>query len=277
MALDNNATKLTNLVDPEVMADLVNQKLTDMTVFTQYCGDLDETLVGQPGSTLKFDKFAYIGDAIDVAEGNDIAIAQLTASTTQAKVKKAGKGVQITDESVLSGHGDPLGQASMQLALSIASKLDKDILATMEATTVLTTSASAFSADAVADAVEKFGEDETIGQNVLIIPPEFKTTLRKSEAWVKATDVGANMIVSGIVGEIHGCLVVVSNKLKGKKEAFIVKVGGLNPAVKVVLKRDIMIESDRDIINKSTVVTADKHYVVYLYDATQLVKMTVTA
>ena len=34
------------------------------------------------------------------------------------KVKKAGKAVELTDESVLSGYGDPLGTAINQIAMS---------------------------------------------------------------------------------------------------------------------------------------------------------------
>jgi hypothetical protein len=40
------------------------------------------------------------------------------------------------------------------------------------------------------------------------------------------------------------------------------------------MKRDTLLETDRDIINKSTVMTVDKHYVVYLYDASKAIKIT---
>ena len=38
-----------------------------------------------------------IGDAVDVAEGQDIPLGQLTSTATEVKVKKAGRGVQLTD------------------------------------------------------------------------------------------------------------------------------------------------------------------------------------
>jgi hypothetical protein len=51
----------------------------------------------------------------------------------------------------------------------------------------------------------------------------------------------------------------------------IVRAGALG----LELKRDTMVESDRDIIHKSTVITIDKHYVAYLKDASKVIKITI--
>ncbi|MFU0764953.1 MAG: hypothetical protein ACFWTU_09105 [Leuconostoc mesenteroides] len=66
----------------------------------------------------------------DVAEGAAIDYEKLTNSTDTFTVKKAGKGVQLTDESVLSGYGDPVGEATRQITMAIAAKLDNDTVAT---------------------------------------------------------------------------------------------------------------------------------------------------
>ena len=67
-----------------------------------------------------------------------------------------------------------------------------------------------------------------------------------------------------------GCSVVVSNML-ADTQALIVRAGALG----LELKRETMVESDRDIIHKSTIVTIDKHYVAYLKDASKVIKVTV--
>ena len=57
-----------------------------------------------------------IGEAVDVAEGQAIPVEALATEMENVTVKKAGKGIRITDEAILSGYGDPLGQATKQVA-----------------------------------------------------------------------------------------------------------------------------------------------------------------
>lgn len=269
MALNTNATKLANLFNPQVVGDLIDKKLVDAIRFAPLA-HVDSTLEGRPGNTLTLPSYAYIGDAEVVAEGADIPVAQLTQSTVDVVIHKIGKGVQITDEAVLSGFGNPDEEAVDQLLTSIASKADNEMLAVLEGidTTMTHTAAGAvLAADDVADALVKFGEDID-GEKVLLCNAADYNAIRKANDWVPASEIAANMVIRGSVGMVHGCQVVISNKLAGKP-AFVVKPG----ALRLILKRDTMVETDRDIVNKSTVITADKHAVAYLYDASKAIKI----
>lgn len=120
-------TKITNLFDPEVLADMLNEQTGKHIKFAPLA-DVDKTLEGTPGDTLTVPQWNYIGDAAEVAEGAAIPVEQLGHTTTKMKVKKAAKGVEITDEALLSGYGDPKGTAVRQLAKSIDQKVDQDVL-----------------------------------------------------------------------------------------------------------------------------------------------------
>lgn len=273
MPLDTNATKLTNLIDPEVIAPIVEKKLVDAMKFAPLAR-LDFTLQGSAGSTITLPSYTYIGDAVDVTEGGDIPISQLSQTSATVTIKKAGKGVQITDEAILSGYGDPVGEAINQLGISIASKTDNDVLAALNGISAPMVHAATgkLTSDEIANALVKFGEDLD-GDKVLIIAPEQLAQLRTTEAWIPASDMGVQVLMSGVIGMIWGCQVVVSNKIKKVSNSysnFIVKPG----ALAIYMKRDTQLETDRDIINKSTVITVDKHYVAYLYDASKAIKIT---
>ena len=278
MALDANATLLTNLINPQVMADMIDKKLVDFMRFSPLA-TIDDTLVGRPGNTISVPSYSYIGDASTVSEGADIGISQLTASSTPVQIHKIGNGVQITDEAALSGFGDPVGEATRQLALSIASQVDNEfinVLAAITSPMVHTAGTPGTLAFAdIADALELFGEDiDEGGVKVLLVSPKQYTLLRKSTGWLPASDVSADVAIKGVVGMVQGCQVVISNKLKeasSKENAYIVKPG----ALRLFMKRDTLVEADRDIINKSTTITADKHFAPYLYNASNAIKIIV--
>jgi N4-gp56 family major capsid protein len=50
-------TKLTNLVNPQVMADMVSARLPKKIKFTPIAR-IDNTLVGRPGNTITVPKYA---------------------------------------------------------------------------------------------------------------------------------------------------------------------------------------------------------------------------
>lgn len=273
-----NETKLANLVNPEVMGDLIDKKLVDLMRFAPLA-TIDSTLAGRPGDTLTLPYFNYIGDATVLSEASSVSIVSLTASTVSVTVKKIAKGLELTDEAVLSGYGDPVGQAAYQLALAIASGVDNDFLSVMHSisasTNLYETSAStALPADTdIIAALELFGEDID-GVKVAIVSPAVYTAMRgNTNTWVPASEIAAGIAVRGVVGEYQGCQVMVSNKLKstatGAGDIFIVKPG----ALRLILKRDTLVETDRDIIKFTNVMTASKHYAAYLYDLSKIVRI----
>ena len=272
-------TKIAQLVNPEVMADMVSAKLPKMIKFTPLAY-VERELVGQPGNTLTVPKWEYSGDAKDIEEGVAIEPDQLTTKKSTMTIKKAGKGIELTDEAVLSGLGDPIGQATHQIALAIANKVDNDLVEEAKKATQFVAEAPT-TGDALDKALAMFADEED-ARYVAIINPVDAIELRKDTAkeWIRGSEIGANIVVSGTFGEAHGVQIVRSKKVdKGK--GFLVKVSAVETdtddvakygAFVINLKRDVAVETDRDILKKTTVITGDEHYGVYLYDPTKVVK-----
>ncbi|WP_419958969.1 N4-gp56 family major capsid protein [Psychrobacillus sp. BM2] len=264
-------TKLSNLVNPEVMADMISANLPKKIKFAPVAR-VDRTLVNQPGDTITIPRFEYIGEAEDVAEGVAIGTTVLTTSRQSAKVKKAGKAIEITDESALSGHGDPVSESEDQLEKSIADKVDSDCVAALETATLEFVTGLKISYDTIVDAIDQFGEEDD-EVKILFIHPNQKSTLRKDSQYLGNVP---DAFMKGVVGEIAGAQVVTSSKVPFNAETntytnFIVKEG----ALAIYLKRDVEIETDRDILKKTTVLAADQHYVTALENESKVVKLVV--
>lgn len=263
-------TKLANLIDPEVLADFIDKKLIYNIVFAPLA-TVDTTLVGNPGDTIKFPSYSYIGAADDLTEGSAISTVSLNASAVSVKIKEAGKGVSITDTAILSAFGDPVEEIASQLLKSMADKVDTDFLSTLSGIAAGMTKSSVSNVLDISNALELFGEDID-GQKALICSPSLYTMIRNTKDWAPASEFAANALVRGAVGQIFGCDIMVSNRLTASQNAYIVKPG----ALRLVLKRDTLLEADRDILNRVNVYTATKHYVTYLYNANGAIKLTRT-
>lgn len=266
-------TKMANMVNPEVLKDMISAELENAIRFAPLAR-VDSTLVGQAGNTVTVPRFEYIGDAVDVAEGVALGTSVLTTSTQQATVKKAGKAVEITDEARLSGYGDPIGEAARQLRLAIANKVDNDVLGALATTTLVHNATGGKLTVPVVEAAQGIFNDEDAAQMVLLAHPEDAAALRNNAAgnWTRASELGDRVLVSGTFGEVLGAEVIRSRKL-AKGTAYLVKAG----ALAIYLKREVAVETDRDILASTTVIKADEHYGVVLEDESKAVKISITA
>lgn len=267
-------TYLSSLFNPQVVADLIDTKLTDNMVFAPLAR-LDYTLQGRAGNTVTLPYYSYIGAASQVSEGYDIGIRKLTQSTSAVTIVKYGVAVQITDEAVLSGYGDPLDEAATQIATSIDDAMDNALLSALAANSAseqnyaTSGSAVALAPSDIPLALAKFGEDND-GQKALLVTPDFYAKLLGTD-WIPASEIAADVRIRGAVGMSYGCQVIVTNRLKTSGNLYIVKPG----ALAVFMKRNSMIEADRDILNQSTVLAGSILCAPYLLNPAGMIKLSV--
>lgn len=255
-------TQLTNMIDPEVMGAMIQAQLPKALKFTGIA-QVDTTLQGRPGDEVTVPSYKYIGDAVDVAEGAAIDYDLLETTSRKISIKKAAKGVELTDESVLSGYGDPVGEAQRQVRMALASKIDNDVLATA-LTAPLTLAGATIDMDLIdkieatfVDAPDAIEGQTTDQMGALFLSYKDAATLRKAAAdnWTRASQLGDNILVSGAFGELLGWEIVRSKKV-AEGDFIAVKPG----ALKIYLKRELLAESARDIDHKLTKFNADQHY-----------------
>lgn len=266
------ATKITgenpNLIDPQVLGAYLDVKLIDAIKLSPLV-NVDNTLVGQPGSTLELPKYQYIGIADgEIPEGQAMVPVALNATKEPVTVQKAGKAVSISDEAMLAAYGDPVNEIGNQLLLAMADRIETDLYAVMRnnahADYTFDAQGAKFNKDVVADALVKFNEDIE-GEMYLFINAKDFAELRKDADFIHVD----NGVVTGARGQIHGCTVVVSKRVNAG-EAFIMKSG----ALALVMKRNVMVEADRDILKGMNVYACNEHYAVQLRYDDRVIKVT---
>ena len=278
-------TKLANLINPEVMADMISAKIENAIVVTPFA-KVDNTLAGQPGSTITVPRYNYIGDAVDVAEGAEVEAALLTAEAVEYTIKKAAKGVDITDEAILSAHGNPVGEATSQLAMSIRGKVEGDCISALLESENTHDAGAAISYAGIVDAIDKFNE-ELNTEKVMFINPHQVSTLRKDPDFISTDKYNNQVMMRGEIGMVANTRIVPSRRVVIDEEVgYKCPIVSLEadtrteddvPAITIYTKRETNVETERDTHHKKTFISADKHYVAALTNASKVVVATFAA
>ena len=199
---------------------------------------------------------------------------KLVQSTSSVTIVKYGIGVTLTDEALLSGYGDPYGEAATQIAKSIDDAMDNALLAALAANSASeqnysTSASTGLEPEDIPLALSLFGEDNE-GEKALMVTPEFYAKL-VGKNWIPASEIAAGVRIRGAVGMAYGCQVILSNRLKAAGDMYIIKPNTLA----VFMKRDVLVESDRDIVNQSTAVVGSILCAPYLLNPTGMIKLSV--
>lgn len=208
-------TTMSNMIDPEVLKPMIEEKIAAQLKLTPYA-KVDDTLVGVPGDTVTVPQWAYIGDAEDVAEGAEVDLTELTKSSTTFTIKKAMKAVGLTQEAINSGYGDPQGTAGRQIGKAIAGKVENDMLDAVYKGSVFYApgTLAAIGYNGLVEAACTFLDEEDGVEKVLFIHPAQEATLLKDSAFTSADKFEAGVAVNGAIGKITGCWVKKSKRVK---------------------------------------------------------------
>jgi N4-gp56 family major capsid protein len=269
-------TTTLDLIIPDVWADAVAPTILGRAVMVGLA-TVDDQLVGQPGDEVIFPKWDYIGDADELTEGVAMDTTKLSMTDSRARIKEAGKAVELTDNATLSALGNPNAEAERQLGLAVARKIDRDLFlaAVAEHTNggeddPEPTSAPLKVGDGTKPlswnlftlAKAKFGDDYDPSEMAgMVVHSSQIQQLENDPNFLSVDKFGDGaVILRGQIGRIGQVPVVVSDRLTGTSgtnvRALLLKRGAL--ALKY--KRRPIVEKDRDVLKRTNIVTTNVHY-----------------
>ena len=195
------------------------------------------------------------------------------------------KAVTLTDEAILSGFGDPVGETNAQLAKAIAAKVDSDAMDALQTAQLkFDGSANKISYAGIVDAVDVFAE-EFNSEKVIFVHPTQVGTLRKDAQFIAADQLAEKVTVTGAIGKICNCEVIPSRKVPASADGngYVCPIVKLNeetdtedesPALTVYMKRDVNLETERHTLARTTDISVDEIYTVALSNASKVVLAT---
>lgn len=296
--MTSTTTKVSNLINPQVMSDMIEAKIEAQCKVTPYA-HVNTDLQGVAGDTVTVPSWNYIGDAEDFdvekasETGAEVETTTLTAGSTSFTVKCAMKAVSILQTAINSGLGNPLGQATLQLAKSIVSKVDNDLLDAIykkmtgaDKCITADESTSYIGYDGIVDAVTKFEDEEDGVEKVIFIHPRQEKSLLTDPDFISADKFEAGVAVNGAIGKVAGAWVKKSKKVKQEDttHAWLNPVIKLEPdsseteytedelpALTIFLKKDTQVDHEWFPKKQKHDITASKYYGVAVTNASKLV------
>lgn len=218
---------------------------------------------GQAGKTIQVPKYPAISAAA-LTEGTDMSSTAVSTSSVSITVAEVGAQVLLTDMAAM-GAGDPASELGTVLGNAIATKMDKDLIALFDgfstslgATTTELTAAYLFQAAATLRA------NKAVGRLVGVFHPyqtyALKANLTNTFANPNGGDLQNEAMRNGYVGTIAGIDIFESANVTvdGSGDA---KGAIFAPeALALAMKRDFVIEPQRDASNRAWELNATAIY-----------------
>ena len=266
----------TDLYAPEVWADLAQSQFKKKAIIVNSPAVLtDDTLVGEPGDTINFPSWMLMKDMVDLAETDVLVPEKLTQKNSQATLKEAGKAAEWTDKAKLVGIGNVQDEAIRQFGILSARKVDADLIVAATASIAAGTTYADGTAATASEPLKLTATGGFTWANIVKAgllfgdewdPAEFAgiyinsaaaEIMLNDEKFIQAAQgAGTNSLINGgLIGTKNGLQFFYTNRLAANK-ALLLKRNSLG----LFYKRRPVVEQDRDILARTTVVATNMHY-----------------
>lgn len=199
-------------------------------------------------------------------EGNAMPVVNIAATAATATVKKFARGVEVTDEALLASYDDPLKEVARQFARYAARAADRELITAAETSTLLHTASGTIALNDIVDAIGKWN-DASVNISGLVVHSKVYRDLIKLAEFKTLTQKADSVIEKGVVGMVYGVPIRVSDAITtvaGSPNTYrnlLLKKGALG----LWYQRNMNVETERDTIKRTTVITADSIFATAMF------------
>lgn len=282
--------------EPKVWQDHVMAYFDRLLVYGAFAFR-DNTLITEPGLTVNFPYFEKIGDAQEPAETEGLEVDNLSDSSFSATVKEVGKAVGVKKKAFKKSAAAKeriISEVQMQMARIMAEKVDKDLIEEFSTLGNYTDGYTASAASHVMT-VDRLMEAKTVAfgdraseavvcfmhsrhfldlarsGKVVEVTGAPVTTITNNAGFLQADANDQEIMVTGRKGSLLGMTLVEVDTV-GAGSA----VGGASTyyswihkpnAYGIMMKQDLELDSDYDILHREWVWTVNEWYAVKSFHA----------
>ena len=205
-------------------------------------------IAGQAGKTIQVPKYPAIA-AIDLTEGTDMDSTTVSTTSVEITVAEVGAQVILTDMAAF-GAGNPAAELGTVLGSSIATKMDKDLIALFAGFSAqFGTTGAGMTADSLFQAVATLRAANATGALSAVISPiqayQLKGDLTNTFQNPAGGDAQNIAMVNSYVGTLAGVTIYESSNIDGTGTDAQGCVFAPE-AMALAMKRDFVIENQRD-------------------------------
>lgn len=243
----------------------------------------DNTLVGEPGTTINFPYFKKIGAAETPLEDAGLIVDKLSDDSFSATVSEVSKAVGVKKKAFKTSAAKTesiISEVQRQIARVMAEKVDKDLI------TEFSTGGNFVAGfTATADATDRmnvrnlnkgrivgFGDLFGDAKVAMMHSIQFLDLMNDgTTGFLQANAIDPMFMVDGFQGRLLGMAIVVNDNMGGggtidSHNSYDCYVHKENP-YGFITKQDMEIESDYDILHREWVFTGDQWYAVKSFHA----------
>ena len=270
----------------EVLGDQIAAKFPDMLVLgkTELVRVNGEFPFGSPGTLFKIPFWNRITGFADMLENTPLSTNNITSASETATVVRGGAAWEVLDTAQLVSMSDPAGEISSQIARRAAEYIDAKLVAQCDLTpnnfdqnssAVWTNTAGTLDQNAIIKAMtSKLGDNHVklLQGGWIIMHSKVYGELLQTGAiqnqYQSSLNGQGNVILGGVLPMIAGLKIHVSDRVTSNTISSVqqYKTYLVAPeSLALFYQREVQVEFDRDILNKSDVISADVHFAPHLY------------